>query len=87
MGDQLLRMDYVKERRIWEEEMRRRAEKEADEAGDTEMGMGEEGEVSPTEEKEIEELVSYLVEEELGDDGYEEAFLEVLGQQDHMDMS
>lgn len=85
MGDQLLRMDYVTERRMWEEEMRRRAEKEADEAADIEMDIGEEG-VSLTEEKEIEELVSYFNEDELGDDGYEEAFMEVLGQDD-MDMS
>ena len=83
MGDQLLRMDYVKERRMWEEEMRRSAEKEAEEAADTEMDVGEEG-VSPTEEKEIEELVSYLNE---GDE-YDEAFMEVLEQQgDDMDMS
>lgn len=85
MGDQLLRMDYVKERRMWEEEMRRRAEKEADEAADTEMDTGEE-EASPTEEKEIKELVSYFNEDELADDGYDEAFIEVL-QQDDMDMS
>ena len=85
MGDQLLRMDYVKERRLWEEEMRRRAEREADEAADTEMDVGEE-EASPTEEKEIEELVSLLHEDELADDGYDEAFMEVLGQDD-MDMS
>ena len=86
MGDQLLRMDYVKERRMWEEEMRRRAENEADEGADTEMNNIGDDEASPTEEKEIEELVSYYNEDDLGDDGYDEAFMEVLGQDD-MDMS
>ena len=84
VGDQLLRMDYVKERRSWEEEMRRRAEvvDEMDVEGDVEeiaVEMDVEG-VSPTEEKEIEDLISYLNESE--DDGYDEAFLEMLGNED-----
>lgn len=102
MEEKVLRMDFVKERRMWEEEMRRRAdiEKQADEAADTEMDIGEleeheVGGVSPTEEREIEELISYLNEDELGDDGCEELFMEMLGQEqqpqqqqgDQMDMS
>ena len=84
VGDQLLRMDYVQERRSWEEEMRRRAE--VVDEGDVEMDAEEMGVetdvegVSPTEEKEIEDLISYLNENE--DDGYDEAFLEVLGKED-----
>jgi hypothetical protein len=105
IGDQLLRMDYVKERRIWEEEMRRRATEESElEVGlDTEMESlslslvrFEEDEAaqveSPTEEKEIEELVSYLQTEKdddwIGDDVDDEALIEILRQgNDPMDVS
>ena len=86
MGDQLLRMDYVKERKMWEEEMRRRAEEAEAETLEVEMEMEVE-EQSPTEEREIEELVSYFDNEP--DDEYDEAFMEMLSQQpqDAMDMS
>lgn len=82
MGDQVLRMDYVKERRMWEEEMARRAAQEVD----TEMDVEEER-ISPTEEKEIEELVGYLDQPE--EDEYDQIFMEVIGpqQNDAMDTS
>ncbi|KIW52646.1 hypothetical protein PV05_08272 [Exophiala xenobiotica] len=70
VGDQVLRMDFVRERRVWEDEMRRRAlaEGDADVLEDEVMSEwadseGEEGheEMSPTEEydPEAEELGIY----------------------------
>jgi hypothetical protein len=110
IGDQVLRMDYVKERRMWEEKMRRAAEAELEEF-EVHEEMAE-GDASTIEEKEIEEFVSYLQAEqarvdpdhteaeqvhvngyfgmdELADEDYDEAFMEVLSGQhnDDMDMS
>ena len=97
MGDQILRMDYVKERKAWEEEKLREEQmgglsEQPEEDEDAMMG----DEPSPTEEKEIEELVSYLEEQESAhppdppsDDEYDQLFMELsTSQQDtSMDMS
>jgi hypothetical protein len=88
VGDQVLRMDYVNERRMWEGEMARRAAQELE--GDVEMEIDvEEQNISPTEEKEIEELVGYLDQPAEEEDEYDQIFQEIIGQQQHdaMDMS
>ena len=62
-SDQALRIEFVQERREWEERLRRRApvDEEVDlEAMDEDGDVGEVEEMSPTEEREIEELLSYL---------------------------
>ncbi|KAI1616126.1 hypothetical protein EDD36DRAFT_124100 [Exophiala viscosa] len=91
MGEQVLRMDFVRERRMWEDEMRRRAVVEGDLAIDPnlEMDIEDEGEdaqaeMSPTEEfdPELDALAyqypdgnEFLVDE---DDEYDEVFREIL---------
>ena len=62
-SEQALRIEFVQERREWEERLRRRApvDVEVDLDAMDEDGDGGEGEeMSPTEEREIEELLSYL---------------------------
>ena len=62
----MLRMDFVKERREWEERLRRRAPATAigEELDGDESMEGMDGIVPLTEEKEIEALVQYLLERE-----------------------
>jgi hypothetical protein len=64
-------MDFVRERREWEERLRRRAAMEGHEAEDVEMGGGgEEGGLVPlTEEEEVEALAEYLVGREDDEEG------------------
>jgi hypothetical protein len=51
MGDQVLRLDFVKERRYWEEEMARRAASQISEVEEEDEDvMDAEAEMSPTEE-------------------------------------
>ncbi len=82
-------MDYIQARRFWEEEMARRASQEVDPADD--VDMDEEAEMSPTEEREIEELVSLLESkpepQPEDEDEYDDAFREILQQDTTMDMS
>ena len=82
-------MDYIQARRFWEEEMARRASQEVDAADD--VDMDEEAEMSPTEEREIEELVSLLESkpepQPEDEDEYDDAFREILQQDTTMDMS
>lgn len=110
IGDQVLRMDYIKERRIWEEMMRRAAEAELKDFEVHEEMV--EGDANAVEEKETAAFVDdleteqarvgpdhreadqvhvngYVGVDELADEDYDEAFMEVLsGQQiDDMDMS
>lgn len=84
-GDQLLRLDYIKERKQWEAEMQRKQLVEIDEMEEDSEMYEEEEELSPTEEKEIEELVSYLTEEqnedEFSDADYDALFMEVMNQE------
>ena len=93
MGDQILRMDYVKERREWEEQM-------AQQATEVDEDVVMEEEPSPTEDKEIEELVSYFEQPERADqrdgppgqhsdDEYDQLFIELSASQNDtkMDMS
>lgn len=83
VGEQVLRMDFVRERRMWEEEMRRRAVVEGDLDVDPDLMMDdntqevqEEEEMSPTEEFDFErDGDEFLVDE---DDEYEEVFREIL---------
>ena len=104
VGDQILRMDYVRQQRKWAEGMARmagEADAKMDEAGteveeeDTAMDVAEQP--SPTEDKEIEALVSYLEEHERtnppdppSDDEYDQLFMELSASQQNdtrMDMS
>ncbi|KIW18575.1 hypothetical protein PV08_02863 [Exophiala spinifera] len=82
VGDQVLRMDFVRERRIWEDEMRRRAAAEAGVDGvgevDIDMMLDDEehaaDEMSPTEEfdPELESYYDYQTGDSLGLDGSRE---------------
>lgn len=67
-GDQVLRMDFVQERREWEERLARRApaDLDGDESmeGTDEVRVGENEVVPLTEEGEIEALAQYLLERE-----------------------
>jgi hypothetical protein len=106
-----MRADYLEEKRRWEQEMRERAGLEGGEGMDMEggdaEGMMEEAEeametreMSPTEEREIEELVGLLERDEeqmCGGAGYgdgdgdsqewDEVFMEVLSQQESQVLS
>lgn len=94
LGDQVLRMDFIQARKFWEEEMARRALHEAGTSGDIEMDE-EQAEMSPTEEHEIQELVSYLDDkppeaDNDEDDEYDDAFRTIIINEQHdttMDMS
>ncbi len=60
-GDQVLRMDFVRERRRWEDEMKRRALMEAGELAEVDSNMEEAEDeahfqMSPTEEHDLDEL-------------------------------
>lgn len=80
VGDQVLRMDFVRERRIWEDEMRRRAAEagvDGSEEVDIDMMLDEEpaeDEMSPTEEfdPELESHCDYQAHELLGLEGSRE---------------
>ncbi|KIX05056.1 uncharacterized protein Z518_05928 [Rhinocladiella mackenziei CBS 650.93] len=65
-GDQVLRMDFVRERKQWEDEMRQRALVEAgigsDEGEDADMPEQEQTEMSPTVEHDVDELMRHLEE-------------------------
>jgi hypothetical protein len=67
-GDQVLRMDFVRERREWEDRLARRAPADLDGdenmEGIDEVGVKERGVVPMTEEEEIEALAQYLVDTE-----------------------
>lgn len=84
-GDQLLRLDYIKERKQWEAEMQKKQLDETDEMEEDSEMYEEQEEPSPTEDKEIEELVSYLTEEqnedEFSDEDYDALFMEVMNQE------
>jgi len=70
-NDQVLRMDFVRERREWEEDMARRAMREVPTEDNVDMDLGdehveaeeapEEQDLSPMEEHEMDELVSYYL--------------------------
>jgi len=96
VGDQVLRMDFVRQRREWEDMMARRAvEADVDEEGDEEMEvvmeMEMQGGMSPPDDSdgEVEELLSYLPEDVddpiVDDDEYDALFMEVLGSQEQSD--
>lgn len=84
VGEQVLRMDFVRERRMWEEEMRRRAVVEGDLDLDVDLQMDDDQnqdanvqeEMSPTEEFEFERDGEFLVDDD--DDEYDEVFREIL---------
>lgn len=61
-GDQVLRMDFVRERRRWEDEMRQRAMVEeagdVSDEGDADMEEAEQEGLSPTELHDLDELVN-----------------------------
>ncbi|KIV78744.1 hypothetical protein PV11_06357 [Exophiala sideris] len=95
MGEQVLRLDFVRERRMWEDEMRRRAVVEGDNGLDPDSQMEDEAqaddqaEMSPTEEFDPEadalayqyqEGDEFLVDE---DDEYDEVFREIMLAEEH----
>jgi hypothetical protein len=103
MGEQVLRMDYVRERRMWEEEKNREMMLEGAEDGHEEMDV-EQAELSPTEEKELDALVEYWQSQEDAsvqhkqknvdmaegsDDEYDQLFMELTASQadEGMDLS
>jgi hypothetical protein len=84
-GDQVMRMDYIKERKAWEEEMQKRGMDDLDEIEEDSEMQEQTEELSPTEDKEIEELVSYLndneEEDDFSDEEYDALFMEVMSQE------
>jgi hypothetical protein len=92
--ERLLKMQWARERNEWEEDMRRQGKlldvpEEVETMEDT-MEDAEQGGMSPTEEKEIEELAQYYVNEQDAsgvnelmdeDDEWDEVFMEVLSQE------
>lgn len=84
VGDQVLRMDYVRERRDWEREMQRCAEAEAgvQDEGEVDMLVEEEEEarahggeeLSPTEDHDLDELAQYYEDIRRGSGSGEDEF-------------
>ncbi|RMD39746.1 hypothetical protein DV735_g5390, partial [Chaetothyriales sp. CBS 134920] len=89
LGDQILRMDYLRELKAWKQQKTMEEMVEQDEPGDEDIDMAEE--LEPNDEQEIEQLVSYLQDEHdhlsdhFSDDGYDQLFMELSGGPTEMD--